>query len=122
MSKDLVSSDGYTPGKGQFLVYEAEDGRVKIDVRLEDEKVWLTQQLMAELFQTTKQNISVPIQSIFKEGELTPLADTMSDEKKLAAIQRGFDRLYDPHHPVRNPIETLDSVKVVKTIREALKR
>jgi hypothetical protein len=42
--KDLL------PGKGQFLVYEAEDGQVKIDVRLEDETVWLTQQRMADLF------------------------------------------------------------------------
>jgi hypothetical protein len=36
--------------KGQFLVYNAEDGTVKIDVKLSDETVWLTQQLMAELF------------------------------------------------------------------------
>jgi len=54
-------------------------------------------------------------------GELTPITDEMSDEEKLAIIQREFDRLYDPRHPVRNIIETLDSVKVVRTIREALK-
>ena len=65
MSKDLVPGDGPNSGKGQFLVYEAEDGRVKIDVRLEDETVWLTQQLMADLFQTTKQNISQHMQNIF---------------------------------------------------------
>jgi len=41
MTKYLVTSDRYNPGKGQFLVYEAEDGQVKIDVRLEDETVWL---------------------------------------------------------------------------------
>ncbi|GAB4167287.1 MAG: hypothetical protein Tsb0017_08910 [Geothermobacteraceae bacterium] len=55
-------------------------------------------------------------------GELTPITDAMSDEEKLAVIQREFDRLYDPRHPVRNIIETLDSVEVVRTIREALKR
>ncbi len=55
-------------------------------------------------------------------GELTPIDDTMSDEEKLATIQREFDRLYDPRHPVRNNLETLDSVPVVRTIREALKR
>ncbi|MBC8491745.1 MAG: hypothetical protein H8D42_04215 [Candidatus Marinimicrobia bacterium] len=70
MSKDLVPSDGDNPGKGQFLVYEAEDGRVKIDVRLSDETVWLTQQLMADLFQTTKQNIGQHLKNIFSEGEL----------------------------------------------------
>uniref|UniRef100_A0A831UB68 site-specific DNA-methyltransferase (adenine-specific) n=1 Tax=Geobacter metallireducens TaxID=28232 RepID=A0A831UB68_GEOME len=55
-------------------------------------------------------------------GELTPITDTMSEEGKLAVIQREFDRLYDPRHPVRNNLETLDSVEVVRTIREALKR
>ncbi len=60
--------------RGQFLVYEAEDGCIKIDVRLAEETVWLTQQLMAELFQTTKQNISLHIQNIFEEGELLPEA------------------------------------------------
>ena len=74
MTKDLISSDGYNSGKGQFLVYETEDGQVKIDVRLEDETVWLTQKLMADLFQTTKQNISLHIQNVFEEGELAPEA------------------------------------------------
>lgn len=55
-------------------------------------------------------------------GELPPITDEMSAAEKLAIIQREFDRLYDPRHPVRNIIETLDSVEVVRTIREALKR
>ena len=62
------------PARGQFLVYQAEDGKLKLDVRFEDESVWLTQQLMAELFQTTKQNISLHIQNIYEEGELIPEA------------------------------------------------
>src|SRR3989338_10898710 len=63
-----------TSSKGQFLVYSTEDGEIKIDVRLDNETVWLTQQLMAELFQTTKQNISLHIQNVFEESELTPKA------------------------------------------------
>ena len=54
-------------------------------------------------------------------GKLKTITDDMSDEKKLAVIQSEFDRLYDPQHPVRNHLETLDSVEVVRTIREALK-
>jgi hypothetical protein len=54
----------------QFLVYQAEDGKLKIDVRFEGETVWLVQQQMAELFQTTKQNISLHIQNIYEEEEL----------------------------------------------------
>ena len=60
--------------KGQFLVYQAEDGTLKLDVRLEDETVWLTQQLMADLFQSSKQNISHHVNSVFEEGELLPEA------------------------------------------------
>lgn len=58
------------PPGSRFLVYQAEDGKLKIDVRFEGETVWLAQQQMAELFQTTKQNISLHIQNIYEEGEL----------------------------------------------------
>lgn len=62
--------DTNPPPKGQFLVYPTEDGQTKIEVRLENETVWLTQQHMASLFQTTKQNVSLHLQNIFAEGEL----------------------------------------------------
>ena len=58
------------PAKGQFLVYPSEDGRVKIEVRLENETVWLTQQQMAELFQTSKQNVGQHLKNIFEGEEL----------------------------------------------------
>ncbi len=54
-------------------------------------------------------------------SELTPITDDITEAEKLAIIQREFDRLYDPRHPVRNNLETLDSVAVVRTIRDALK-
>jgi hypothetical protein len=54
----------------EILLYQTEDGQTKIDVRLEEETVWLSQAQMVELFQTTKQNISLHIRNIFKEGEL----------------------------------------------------
>ncbi|MDZ4186092.1 MAG: virulence RhuM family protein [Desulfuromonadales bacterium] len=56
--------------ESQFLVYQTEDGKLKIDVRFEGETVWLAQQQMAELFQTSKQNISLHIRNTFSEGEL----------------------------------------------------
>ena len=55
-------------------------------------------------------------------GELAPINDAQTSEEKLAVIQHEFDRLYDPRHPVRNRLETLDSVEVVRIIREALKK
>ena len=66
--------DSASSGKGQFLVYEAEDGRIKIDVRLDEETVWLSQALIAELFQTSVANISMHIRNVYEEGELQPEA------------------------------------------------
>jgi hypothetical protein len=54
-------------------------------------------------------------------GDLKPITDDMSEEMKLAIIQSEFERLYDPNHPVRFAIETLDSVEEVRIIKEALK-
>ena len=79
------------PQKSQFLIYQAETGDIKIDVRFEDETVWLTQQLMAELFQTSKQNIGQHLKNIFEEGELTQEAvvknffTTAADGKNYSA-------------------------------------
>lgn len=54
----------------QILIYQTEDGQTKIDVRLQDETVWLTQRMLAELFQTTPQNITLHLKNIYQEGEL----------------------------------------------------
>ncbi len=66
----MSGDSGTPPPGGQFLVYQTEDGKLKIDVRFEGETVWLTQQHMAELFQTTQQNISLHLQNIYEEDEL----------------------------------------------------
>ncbi|MDR1696913.1 MAG: virulence RhuM family protein, partial [Rickettsiales bacterium] len=58
--------------KQEMIIYSAEDGRTKVSVRLQDGNIWLSQAQMAELFQTTKQNIALHIQNIFDEGELLP--------------------------------------------------
>jgi hypothetical protein len=70
--------------KGELLVYQANDGRIKLDVRLQDETVWLTQQIIAELFQTTVPNISMHIRNIYREGELDP----QSTIKKFLTVRQ----------------------------------
>ena len=65
---------GGVPPASEIILYQTEDGRSRIEVQLENETVWLTQQLMAELFQTTQQNISLHIQNIYADGELRPEA------------------------------------------------
>jgi hypothetical protein len=54
----------------EILIYQSPGGVTKIDVKLEDETVWLSQQQMADIFQTSKQNISLHIKNIFAESEL----------------------------------------------------
>jgi len=56
--------------ESQILIYQTESGQTKIEVRLENETVWLTQKLMTELFQVAKSTISEHIKHIFEEGEL----------------------------------------------------
>ena len=55
--------------QGEMLIYRTEDGRTRIEVRFVDETVWLTQQQMAELFQTSRTNIVEHIRNIYEEGE-----------------------------------------------------
>lgn len=53
-----------------FCLYQSEEGEPKIEVRLQNENVWLTKKMIAELFQTTPQNITIHLKNIFDEGEL----------------------------------------------------
>ena len=57
-------------GDSQIILYQTDEGNTRVEVRLEDENVWLTQKMMAELFQTTTQNITIHLKNIFEEGEL----------------------------------------------------
>ena len=56
--------------QSHLIIYQTEDGRSRLEVRLEDETIWLTQAAMAELFQTTQQNITLHLKEIYAEGEL----------------------------------------------------
>lgn len=56
--------------KNNFILYNAPSGDVTLNVLLQDETIWLTQKMMAELFQTTPQNITIHLKNIFEEGEL----------------------------------------------------
>jgi hypothetical protein len=55
---------------GEFILYQTEDGRTRLEVRMADQTVWLTQRDMEDLFQTTPQNITQHIAGIYSEGEL----------------------------------------------------
>lgn len=67
-----------TPPSGEVVVYEAPDGDVRLDVRLEEETVWLTRPQMAEVFRTSTRNIGMHLDNVFGDGELDRTA-TMKD-------------------------------------------
>lgn len=79
--------DGLYMVENEILIYQTEDGQTKIDVKIQDETVWLTQAQLCELYQTSKSNISEHIKHIFEEGELEEAAvvrkfrTTAADEK-----------------------------------------
>lgn len=62
------------PPHTQFLLYQTEDGRTRVECRLEGETLWLTQALIAELFQVTPQNVTLHLKAIFAEGEIDEAA------------------------------------------------
>lgn len=75
--------------KGEIVLYQpAGEKHIQLEVRIEDESVWLTQAQMAELFKSTKQNISLHINNIFKEGEL----DQISTVKEYLTVQMEGNR------------------------------
>lgn len=77
----------------QIIIYQTEDGATKIDVRLENETVWLSQKMIAELFQTTVPNINMHLKNIFEEGELI----TSATIKDYLIVQQEGMRMVNRH-------------------------
>ena len=84
--------------QGDIVIYQTEDGNTKIDVRFVDETVWLTQQQMAELFQSSRTNIVEHIQHIYEEGEL----DEASTCRKFRQVRTEGNRQVTREIPYYN--------------------
>ncbi len=110
--------------KSQLIIYQTEDGKIKIDVRFQDETVWLTQQLMAELFQTTKQNISLHVRNIFEEGELDKNSvvkeslTTAVDGKRYSMLFYNLDMIISVGYRVKSRIATRFRQWATQCLRE----
>jgi len=74
MERLTVDSDFPEKNNSQILIYQTEGGKTKVEVRLENETVWLTQKLLAELFQVGVNTVNYHIKEIYCEGELMPEA------------------------------------------------
>src|SRR5215203_3747972 len=99
-------------GRSEFLIYQTPNGNTHIDVRVGDETVWLTQSQMADIFQTTKQNISLHIKNIFEEGELSEsevvkeYLTTASDGKNYRTLHFNLDVIISIGYRVRSHVGT----------------
>ncbi len=116
--------DNLPVNNSQFLIYQTENGETKIDVRFQDETVWLTQKTMAELFQTTKQNISLHLSNIFKEGELDKnsvvkeFLTTATDGKKYRTKFYNLDAIISVGYRIKSHIATKFRQWATQRIRE----
>ena len=98
--------------QNKVIIYTASDGQTKIDVKLEDETLWLTQAQMCELYQTSKSNISEHIKHIFEEGELQEdsvvrkFRTTAADGKSYLTTFYNLDMIIALGYRVRSIIAT----------------
>ena len=90
--------------QNNFIMYTTDDGKVDIEVRLEDENVWLTQNSMAELFDTTRNNMKMHIRNIFEEGELQE--SSVSKESLLTAKDgKNYNKYLKKNHYTKKRTE-----------------
>ncbi|MBP3604170.1 MAG: virulence RhuM family protein [Lachnospiraceae bacterium] len=97
---------------GEILIYQTEDGLTNINVKIEDETVWLTQQQLVELYQSSKSNVSEHIKHIFEEGELDEesvvrkFRTTASDGKNYNVTYYNLDMIISLGYRIKSSIAT----------------
>ncbi len=127
MTHDIQTTQHGAPQQGEIILYQP-DETVRLEVRLEDDTVWLTQQQMAELFQTTRNNITLHIGNIFKEDELEESSVrkesllTASDGKKYRTKFYNLDVIISVGYRVKSQRGTKFRQWANKIIKEYLLR
>jgi len=110
--------------KSELLFYSSDDGISKIEVRLENETVWLSQMQMVELFQTTKQNVSLHIKNVFAEGELDEISvvkeylTTATDGKKYRTKHYNLDVIISVGYRVKSHRGTQFRIWATQQLKE----
>ena len=109
---------------GEIIFYQTEDGQTKLEVRLEDETVWLTQQQLATLLQTSKQNIGQHLKNIFAEGELDESSavkkffTTAADGKNYQTNFYNLDAIISVGYRVKSHVATRFRQWATRHLRE----
>lgn len=120
---------GAGDARGEVLLYTTEDGRTRLECRFADETLWLSQALMAELFQTTPQNITLHLKALYEEGEIGEGA-TCKDflqvrregarEVRRSVRHYNLDAILAVGYRVRSPRGTQFRVWATERLREFL--
>ena len=98
--------------ENKIIIYTANDGKTKIDVKLEEETLWLTQAQMCELYQTSKSNVSEHIKHIFEDGELNEdsvvrkFRTTATDGKEYLVAHYSLDMIISLGYRIRSILAT----------------
>ncbi|MEX2089856.1 MAG: virulence protein RhuM/Fic/DOC family protein, partial [Bacteroidota bacterium] len=112
--------------KGEIIIYRTEDGKAAIDIRLQDENIWLTQQQIVKLFQSSKANISEHIKHIFQEGELRKdavvrkIRTTASDGKSYNYDYYSLDLIISVGYRVNSKRGTQFRIWATRVLRDHL--
>lgn len=118
----------YNPKEESVVVYRTADNTLQLDVQLADETVWLTQQQMTVLFDTSKQNVSLHINNIFKEGELDKdsvvkdYLTTATDGKKYRTSYYNLDVIISVGYRVKSKRGTQFRQWATKVLNEYMLR
>jgi hypothetical protein len=110
-------TDDTAQARSEIILYQTEDGRTHIQCRFEGETLWLTQAQMAELFQTTPQNVTLHLKDIFAEGELDEVATCKPDLQVRQEGARAGDAQPAPLQPRRDPRRGLPRTDIVPSDR-----
>lgn len=113
---------------GEIVIYQTDDGQTKIDVRFEDETVWLTQAQLVDLYQSSKANISEHIKHIFEEGELDEVSvvrnfrTTAADGKLYSTNYYNLDMIISLGYRVKSILATRFRRWATELLKEYLKK
>lgn len=110
--------------KNNMIIYVSKDGNVKVDVNIQNEDIWMSQEVMANLYDTTKQNISYHLNNIFKEEELNKdsvvkdFLTTASDGKNYNILHYNLDAIIAVGYRINSKKATEFRIWSTKVLKE----
>ena len=110
--------------KNNIIIYISRDGNVKVDVNILQDDIWMSQDIMANLYDTTKNNISMHLKNIFDEGELQrdsvvkKFLTTASDGKKYKVLHYNLDAIIAVGYRINSKKATEFRIWATKVLRE----